>query len=193
MIKKLVKYHLYMFIFILLIFIFILSSFSKGKINNNTIDETNKPLITSEYLGNPFNSDMIITSGFGYRKLGFHSQNHFGLDLVPTKNDEKVYLYAISDCEVINSYFGDSEGNCVIMSFNDEYIVYYLHLSERLVKKGDKLKKGDVVGIMGNSGFSFGKHLHFEVAKGRVPFRNQVNPIFLLDKTKIVNYSEYYK
>jgi murein DD-endopeptidase MepM/ murein hydrolase activator NlpD len=56
-------------------------------------------------------------------------------------------------------------GNYVAVQASDGAIIYYCHLASRAVKKGDKVKKGQRIGIMGNTGYSFGAHLHFEVRR----------------------------
>ena len=57
----------------------------------------------------------------------------------------------------------------VIVDHNNGYETYYAHLSEINVQVGDVLAKGDVLGKVGNTGFSTGPHLHFEVRKDGVP------------------------
>ncbi|WP_219834655.1 M23 family metallopeptidase [Paenibacillus sp. R14(2021)] len=56
-------------------------------------------------------------------------------------------------------------GNCIIINHQNGYETYYGHLSKILVKKGQSVEQGSKIGIMGNTGHSFGTHLHFEVHK----------------------------
>ena len=54
-------------------------------------------------------------------------------------------------------------GNYVCIKTDTGQYHYYCHLASRAVKAGDTVKVGDTLGIMGNTGYSFGAHLHFEV------------------------------
>ncbi|KIL76246.1 murein hydrolase activator EnvC family protein [Bacillus badius] len=102
-----------------------------------------------------------VSSGFGARSLG----DHKGIDIA---NSVSVPIVAAADGEVIRSYYSSSYGNCILISHSINGKVFttvYAHMSERVVQ-GGSVSKGQVIGYMGNTGRSFGQHLHFEVHEG---------------------------
>ena len=114
-----------------------------------------------------------ITSKYGYRVLNGASGFHSGLDIVGSKSSEIV---SVSNGVVLWSQMVTDKsnptwewGNYVAVSGDDGNTIYYCHLAERKVSAGQRVKAGDVIGIMGNTGYSFGKHLHFEVRIGGSP------------------------
>ena len=100
---------------------------------------------------------------------------HLGIDLVKHYS-ELDHITAHSDGEVVEyrtSYYttdreGNSYGNYVKIKHPNGYYTLYAHMQYKsvTVKTGDKVKKGQVIGYMGNTGHSYGGHLHFEVIKG---------------------------
>ncbi|MBW7457954.1 peptidoglycan DD-metalloendopeptidase family protein [Paenibacillus sepulcri] len=101
-------------------------------------------------------SGHTVTSSFGGRWGSMHK----GLDMVGDKD------VMAADTGVV-SFAGEKSGygNCVIINHKNGYETLYGHLSKISVKVGQTLEKGDVLGIMGNTGHSFGTHLHFEIHK----------------------------
>ena len=97
-----------------------------------------------------------ITSGYGWR----WGKTHDGIDLgAPTGTP----LYAMSKGIVIGSYFDSSFGNKIEILYWDGTVSWYGHLSQRNVSKGEAVMPGDLVGLVGNTGHSFGSHLHLEI------------------------------
>ena len=74
-------------------------------------------------------------------------------------------------------------GNAVIIGHgNDEFsVVMHLQKGSVRVKKGDKVRKGEVIGLLGNSGDSFGPHLHFQLQKGPELFKHTTLPFEFAD------------
>lgn len=118
----------------------------------------------------PFESNKYrLTSPYGQRTLNGTSQFHNGVDLVGVGNKA---VCSVCDGTVLSSQIITDKsnrtwewGNYVAVQASDGAVIYYCHLASRAVKKGDKIKKGQRIGIMGNTGYSFGAHLHFEVRR----------------------------
>ena len=71
-----------------------------------------------------------------------------------------------------------SYGNCVRIDHGNGYSTLYAHLDKVYVKLGDEVKQGQDIGYMGNTGNSYGAHLHFEVRKDNV----RIDPTEYIDK-----------
>ena len=104
-----------------------------------------------------------ITSYFGTRPNPFGKPTqefHSGLDVGAPRGTQIVSAY---DGEVAWSYYSNSAGHWVGVDHGDGIYTVYMHMSKRLVSEGDKVKKGDVLGLVGSTGRSTGNHLHFAV------------------------------
>ncbi|EEM17665.1 MULTISPECIES: murein hydrolase activator EnvC family protein [Bacillus] len=114
------------------------------------------------------------TSGFGARSL----DNHKGIDIAAAGT---VPIIAAADGVVIRSELSSSYGNVVYLSHRingKTYTTVYAHMSSRSVSNGQTVKQGQQLGFMGNTGQSFGQHLHFELHIGEwnVGKTNAVDP-----------------
>ena len=97
-----------------------------------------------------------FTSDFGPR----WGKNHDGIDIgAPTGTP----IYAMSKGTVILSDNVFSFGNKVEIRYWDGTVSWYGHMSRRDVRTGDTVMPGDQVGLVGNTGHSFGSHLHLEI------------------------------
>lgn len=104
-----------------------------------------------------------LTSGYGERWNSFHK----GIDIAGNTGDD--VLVALNG-EVIYSQYNDGGyGNLIIVKHENDMNTYYGHLDDFYVNVGDVVKKGDVIGAIGNTGFSTGPHLHFELRVNNNP------------------------
>jgi biotin carboxyl carrier protein len=88
---------------------------------------------------------------------------HTGVDFALALGSDVV---STSDGEVATQQYGDKEGNYVVIRHDETFETRYYHLQKASVKVGDKVKKGQVIGLVGSSGIlSSGPHLHYEVVK----------------------------
>jgi murein DD-endopeptidase MepM/ murein hydrolase activator NlpD len=118
-----------------------------------------------------------ISSSFGYRRGamgGSRGNFHAGIDI---RAPQGTPVRAAEDGEVVMaSYFG-GYGRVIILAHKNDFTTLYGHNSELLVRPGDRVKKGEVIALSGNTGRSTGPHLHFEIRKGETPF----DPLRFLD------------
>lgn len=104
-----------------------------------------------------------ITAGFGYRKNPFTSRGsefHKGIDFAASYGEK---VLATGDGIVMFSGWNAGYGKMVIISHGYGFSTLYAHNSKLLVNQGDKVKKGQAVSNVGNTGRSTGTHLHYEV------------------------------
>ena len=102
------------------------------------------------------------TSNFGPRNTGIKGAStfHKGIDLAAPKGTP---IYASADGTVKFAGTGTGYGLYIRLTHDGGVETRYGHCSQLLVKKGDKVKKGDLIALVGSTGISSGSHLHFEV------------------------------
>ena len=105
----------------------------------------------------------VISSTFGYRD--FDGAFHKGLDLAA---GEGTPTYAAADGTVVIAGWSDSAGNWVVINHGNGLTTKYMHHSALCVTAGQTVVKGQQIGYVGNTGNSFGAHLHFQVESGGV-------------------------
>ena len=112
-----------------------------------------------------------ITSGFGPRESPFSSgvEFHKGIDIATRYGKE---VLATADGLVIDASYHSQDGNLVRIDHGHGLVTAYCHLSKITAKYGMRIKRGDVIGYVGDTGRSTGSHLHYAVFVNRVP----VNP-----------------
>lgn len=105
-----------------------------------------------------------ISSRYGYRKdpltgkKGFHS----GIDFRGNRGD-KVFATAAGTVKKIGNDRG--YGRFIVIKHGNGYTTMFAHLHKILVKKGEKIKRGQLIGQVGNTGRSTGSHLHYEICR----------------------------
>lgn len=107
------------------------------------------------------------------------NKQHAGIDIAASGT---VPIVAAADGVVSRSYFSSSYGNVIFVTHSiggQQWTTVYAHLSSRQASEGAVVAKGQQIGIMGNTGHSFGQHLHFELHKGAWNYSksNAVNPL----------------
>lgn len=143
----------------------------------------------------PLKNMRAITSGFGarYHPILKTMRVHTGVDMAAPKGTP---IYATADGVVSREKGGSGYGIVVIINHGYSYKTVYAHMSKKVVKPGQRVKRGEIIGYVGNTGLSFGSHLHYEVIKNGV----RVNPVHyffdditpeeynaILESSKIVN------
>lgn len=111
-------------------------------------------------------------SGFGYRIHPIYKirKMHAGIDFTAPIGTP---IYATGDGVVIAAGNERGYGNRIMINHGYGYVTKYAHMSRFKSKKGQRVKRGDVIGYVGNTGASTGPHLHYEVFKNG----KAVNPI----------------
>jgi murein DD-endopeptidase MepM/ murein hydrolase activator NlpD len=120
----------------------------------------------------PIKNMYQVTSGFGrrYHPILKTIRPHTGIDITAPRGTP---VYATADGTVSSEQGGSGYGITVVLNHGYSYQTLYAHLSKRLVKTGQRIKRGQLIGYVGNTGLSMGSHLHYEVLKGGTP----VNPV----------------
>lgn len=131
-------------------------------------------------MNTPFKNGYKVTQVFGarpeyYGQFGF--DGHEGVDLIPIDSDWN--MYAIEDGTVIRDYddprTGGAYGNyCLIWNDKNRRGWWYCHMSKNSVYPGQEIKRGDQVGVMGDTGNTSGAHLHLGLRYGDVN-KNPIN------------------
>lgn len=114
-----------------------------------------------------------MVSGYGWRIDPHYKTRkmHTGMDFTAATGTD---VYATGDGKVVETQMNKwGYGLCVVIDHGYGYKTRYAHLSKILVKEGQKVKRGELIGLVGSTGKSTGPHLHYEVEKNG----EKVNPI----------------
>jgi len=137
-----------------------LASTNKG-INATVTTKPVEKLYFTEGFGLPLYNNRNIGSVFGeIRKTGDEEIRHLGTDFTAKTGTP---VAAINAGVVSKSYLDTTYGNTVIVDHGYGIFTLYMHLSERKVKEGDVVKKGAPLGLVGQTGYASGPHLHLSL------------------------------
>lgn len=132
-----------------------------------------------QYVSLPLDS-VVVTSRFGERvhPIERTKKLHNGIDLRAKGN----YVYSVMPGKVKKSGHNRRSGNYVVIE-HGIYQSVYCHLSKRYVKRKEKVRAGQIIGLSGNTGLSTGEHLHFSLKQDGdyidpEPFLDLVKRIF---------------
>lgn len=116
-----------------------------------------------------------ITSKFGYRISPITNKYslHTGLDIAAPENTR---IYSAYNGIVEKSEYHEINGNYIVIKHSDTLKTTYNHCNKLLVKEGETVRKGDVIALVGQTGYATGNHLHFEVLLNS----KYINPLYVL-------------
>jgi murein DD-endopeptidase MepM/ murein hydrolase activator NlpD len=115
-----------------------------------------------------------LSSGFGYRIDPVYKtvKFHPGLDFSAPQGTP-IYATAEGTVQTAGN-LGNGYGNHIVIQHGYSYSTLYGHMSRIKAKRGQRVKRGEVIGYVGSTGKSTGSHLHYEVFKGR----KRLDPIY---------------
>ncbi len=148
---------------------------SSGETESTTGEKADfSPVFLTVNFANPIKQGSI-TSKFGYRISPITNKYslHTGLDIAAPQNTK---IYSAYDGVVVKSEYHKINGNYIVIKHSDNLKTTYNHCNKLLVKEGEKVKKGDVIALVGATGYATGNHLHFEVLLNN----KYINPLYVL-------------
>ncbi len=119
-------------------------------------------------------------SGLSFGKfIGFAKDKlqHLGVDL---KAAEKTDIFAVNDGKVVAVLNLSNYGKTVIIDHGLDIFSLYLHLDEFKVSEGDMVKRGQTIGLSGETGYATAPHLHFSIRVGN----SRVDPVVFIETTQ---------
>jgi murein DD-endopeptidase MepM/ murein hydrolase activator NlpD len=123
----------------------------------------------------PVKEPIRISSKYGWRTIRGKRQFHDGLDYVSDSGDQSVFsifdgtvVFDFDDYDEARRWTDNkhSGGNMIVVKYKlagADYYVRYLHLISNVVRKGQEVKAGQLLGTYGDVGYSFGAHVHVDV------------------------------
>ncbi len=116
-----------------------------------------------------------VTSAFGWRDDPITGKRafHYGIDIATHYGNP---VLATADGVVVRLKRDKIGGKTILVSHRGGYTTVYCHLSKFLIKPGERVKRGDIIGEIGKTGKALGPHVHYEVRVNGKP----VNPFYYL-------------
>lgn len=159
-----------------------------NNIRNNDNPVINKVLdnfTPQPYFTAPFSFPLSVMQigGFSFGKfIGFgkYALQHLGVDL---KAPEKTDIYAVNDGKVVATLNLSNYGKTIIIDHGMDIFSMYLHLDKFDVSDGEMVKRGQLIGLSGDTGYVTGPHLHFSM---RVD-GTRVDPIAFINTTQQIS------
>ena len=104
----------------------------------------------------------VLTSRFGWRSDPINGERayHRGLDIRGRRGAD---VKATAAGTVIRQRYDKGDGHFILLDHGNGFRTKFAHLQKSLVKKGDQVTRGQVIGLVGNSGRSTGPHVHYEI------------------------------
>lgn len=128
----------------------------------------------------PTNSGYTISSDFQYRinPVTGGRELHTGIDISGTGYGSPIY--AANNGVVYTASYRTENGYYVTINHNNGYYTLYAHMSRYIVREGQVVSKGQIIGYVGQSGYATGPHLHFELWVGGSPWRGALTSPWVL-------------
>lgn len=165
---------------------------TKQEISDKTLKaiDLNKKKYTLEVIPNGLPLDKVdVSSGFGYRinPITKKRQFHRGID-IPAPRKTPIKATADGIVEFVQASDVGDYGRVIKIVHNYGFKTIYAHMSKTYMNVGDIVKKGQVIGLVGNSGRSTAPHLHYEVKH----INKILNPKNFMN-WKLANYEQIFK
>ncbi|WMY95992.1 MAG: murein DD-endopeptidase MepM [Arsenophonus sp.] len=131
--------------------------------NNGHYYDSEANSLELDFLRYPTGTAFRVSSHFSLRRVNPVTGRlapHQGVDFsMPIGTP----ILAVSDGEIIVAKYAGAAGNFIAIRHGHQYVTRYMHLGKLLVKPGQKIKKGECIGLSGNTGRTTGPHLHYEL------------------------------
>lgn len=110
-------------------------------------------------------SSSYVSSGYGYRSdpAGGYTKYHSGLDITCSSAYGKPIVATRAGTVILTDYMSGGYGNYIMIDHGDGFVSLYGHCSSLAASYGQKVKQGQVIAYIGESGYATGPHVHFEI------------------------------